>query len=71
MERTAPLVKPLDDVFNIGAAAGTPVDDADYQIPFPFEGTIAKITYKVDRPKLTPEEVEKLQAASLERQQAK
>jgi arylsulfatase len=71
MERTAPLVKPLDDVFNIGDAAGTPVDDRDYQIPFPFEGTITKITYKVDRPKLTPADVEKLKKASLETQQAK
>jgi arylsulfatase len=71
MDRTAPLVKPLDDVFNIGDAAGTPVDDADYQIPFPFEGTIDKITFKVDRPKLTSEEEAKLQSANLQREQAK
>jgi arylsulfatase len=71
MERTAPLVKPLDDIFNIADAAGTPVDDADYRIPFPFEGTITKITYKVDRPKLTPAEVERLKKASLEKEQAK
>ena len=71
MEHTAPLVKPLDDIFNIGDAAGTPVDDADYKIPFPFEGTISKITYKLDQPKLTPADVEKLKKASLEMQQAK
>jgi len=47
------------------------VDDHDYQIPFPFEGTITKIIYKVDRPKLTPADVERLKRASLERQQAK
>jgi arylsulfatase len=71
IEHTNPLSKPLDTVFNIGDAAGTPVDDHDYQIPFPFEGTINKITYKVDRPKLTPADVERLKRASLERQEAK
>jgi len=39
----------------------TPVDDADYKIPFPFEGTINNTTYKVDRPKLTPEQEKELQ----------
>jgi arylsulfatase len=71
IEHTNPLGKPLDTVFNIGDAAGTPVDDHDYQIPFPFEGTITKITYKVDRPKLTPADVERLKRASLEREKAK
>ena len=71
IEHTNPLGKPLDTVFNIGVAAGTPVDDHDYQIPFPFEGTITKITYKVDRPKLTPADVERLKRASLEREKAK
>src|SRR5262252_214255 len=71
IEHTAPLSKPLDTVFNIGDATRTPVDDHDYQIPFPFEGTITKITYKVDRPKLTPADVERLKRASMERQQAK
>jgi len=71
MEHTAPLVKPLDDIFNIADAAGTPVDDADYKIPFPFEGTISKITYKLDQPKLTPADVERLKKASLEMQHAK
>jgi len=65
MEHTNPLSKPLDTVFNIGDAAGTPVDDRDYQIPFPFEGMITKITYKVDRPKLTPADVEQLKKASM------
>ncbi len=39
-----PLTKPLDTVFNIGEAAGTPLDDADYAIPFPFDGKIDKLT---------------------------
>ena len=60
MEVSAPLVKPLDSVFNIGAASGTPVDDKDYQVPFKFEGTINKLTYTLDRPELTPEDEKKL-----------
>ena len=52
MEFSAPLVKPLDSVFNIGAASGTPVDDKDYQVLFKFEGTIKRLTYTLDRPEL-------------------
>ena len=46
----------------------TPVDDADYKIPFPFEGTINNTTYKVDRPKLTPDQEKELQEAYLRQQ---
>jgi hypothetical protein len=64
LEHTVGFALPLDTVFNIGAAAGPPVDDKDYQIPFKFEGTISKLTYTLDRPKLTPEDVKKLEEAS-------
>ena len=63
IEHTLPLVKPLDTVFNIGAAAGTPVDDKDYEIPFTFTGKIDKLTITLEPPKLTPEDVKKLQEA--------
>jgi arylsulfatase len=66
LEYTEGMAMPLDTVFNIGAAAGTPVDDKDYQIPFKFEGAITKLTYVLDRPKLTPEDVKKLVAANLQ-----
>ena len=46
----------------------TPLDDADYKIPFPFEGTINNITYKVDRPKLTSEQEKELREAYLRQQ---
>ena len=71
IEHTIPLTKPLDTVVNIGAAAGTPVDDADYKIPFRFTGKINKLTVALDRPKLTPEDVKKLKEAELQKQQAK
>ena len=63
IEFTVPLTKPLDTVVNIGTAAGTPVDDADYRIPFKFNGTIAKLTILLEPPKLTPEDVQKLKTA--------
>jgi arylsulfatase A-like enzyme len=69
LEYTEGMALPLDTVFNIGAAAGTPVDDKDYQIPFKFEGAISKLTYVLDRPKLTPADVKKLQAANRQMQE--
>ena len=43
--------------------SGLPLDDRDYQIPFPFTGKINKLTIAVDQPKLTPEDVKKLKEA--------
>jgi arylsulfatase A-like enzyme len=64
MENSLPSTKPLDTVFNIGAASGTPVDDNDYQIPFTFTGKINKITYALDPPKLSPADIKKLEEAT-------
>ena len=69
LEYTEGIALPLDAVFNIGDAAGSPVDDQDYQIPSKFEGTISKLTYALDRPKLTPEDVKKLEEANRQMQQ--
>ena len=63
MEHTLPLTKPLDTIFNIGTAEGTPVEDKDYQIPFPFTGKIHKVTLTLEPPKLTPEDIKKLKEA--------
>ncbi len=63
LEATLPMVKPLDDTFNIGSAGAAPVDDNDYKIPFKFTGTINKVTIAVDPPKLTPADIQKLQGA--------
>jgi hypothetical protein len=54
MEHTIPLILQWDETFDVGADTGTPVDDKDYQVPFKFTGTLAKLTLKIDRPKLTP-----------------
>src|SRR5262249_2485858 len=63
MDRTIPLVLQWDENFDIGAGSGTPVAD-DYQVPFPFTGKLNKLTLKIDRPQLTPADVEKLKTAT-------
>jgi arylsulfatase len=71
MERTIPLMLPIDETFDIGSDTGTPVDDQDYQVPFAFTGTIDKLTIEVDRPKLTHENLQKLKDAEMQAQDAK
>ncbi len=63
LERTIPLILPIDETFNIGADTGTPVDDHDYQVPFKFTGKIIKLTIALDRPTLTPDDERKLKEA--------
>jgi hypothetical protein len=70
LERTLPLVKPLDQSFDIGLSGPTPVDDRDYKAPFNFTGKINKVTIALDPPKLTPDDVEKLKAAQRAAQDA-
>jgi hypothetical protein len=68
MEKTIPLMLPVDEGFDIGMDMGSPVDDQDYQPPFNFTGTIDKLTISVEPPKLTPDDIKKLKEA--ERKQA-
>jgi len=63
MERTLPMILQWDESFDIGSDTLTGVNDADYQPPFPFTGKLDKLSVKVDRPKLTPEDIQKLEAA--------
>ena len=63
MERTIPLILQWDETFDVGSDTGTPVDDRDYQVPFRFTGKLNKLTIKIDRPKLTPADIKKLEAA--------
>jgi hypothetical protein len=60
MERTLPVILQWDENLDIGFDTGTPVDDKDYQVPFKFTGKIIKITFTIDRPKLTREDEKKL-----------
>ncbi len=61
MEHTVPLIWQWDENFDIGADTGTPVDDQDYQVPFTFNGKLNKLTLTIDRPQLSPADIQKLQ----------
>lgn len=63
MEHTIPLILAWDENLDVGSDTGTPVDDRDYQVPFKFTGKIDRITLTIDRPKLTPEDEQKLMQA--------
>jgi arylsulfatase A-like enzyme len=63
MERTLPLILQWDEALDIGSDTLTGVNDQDYQSPFPFTGKIEKITLSIDRPTLTPQDIQKLEAA--------
>ncbi len=63
MEHTLPLILQWDESFDIGSDSGTPVDDQDYQCPFTFTGKLNKLTVKMDRPQLSPEDIRKLESA--------
>jgi len=63
VEHTVPLLMQWDENFDIGADTGTPVDDADYQVPFEFTGKLDKLTLLIDRPQLSPGDIEKLKQA--------
>jgi len=71
MERTVPLILPVDETFDIGSKTGTPVDDGDYQIPFTFTGKINKLAISVEPPKLTADDEKKLADAYRAAQDAK
>jgi arylsulfatase len=65
MERTIPLMFTIDETFDIGADTGSPIDDQDYQVPFNFTGKIDKLTIAVERPQLTPADIQKLKQAEI------
>jgi arylsulfatase A-like enzyme len=44
---TIPFLTVGDETFDVGADTRTPVDDADYQVPFAFNGTIDNVTFKL------------------------
>ena len=63
MEKTLPMILQWDESFDIGSDTLTGVNDADYQPPFPLTAKLHKLTVKMDRPQLTPEDIAKLEAA--------
>jgi arylsulfatase len=62
MEHTLPMILQWDESFDIGSDTLTGVNDADYKPPFPLTAKFNKLTIKVDRPKLSAEDIKKLEA---------
>jgi len=63
MEKSLPFILQWDENLDIGSDTGTPVNDKDYKVPFKFTGKLNKVTLTIDRPKLSPEDIKKLQGA--------
>ena len=63
MAHTIPFIMQWDENFDIGADTGTPVSE-DYQVPFKFTGTLDKLTLKIDRPRLSAADIERLKEAT-------
>ncbi len=59
MEHTIPLIMQWDENFDIGADTGTPVAE-DYQVPFRFTGKLVKLTLTIERPQLSPADIQRL-----------
>ncbi len=61
MEKTIPIILQWDESFDIGSDTITGVNDADYLPPFPLTAKFNKLTIKLDRPQLSPEDIKKLE----------
>jgi arylsulfatase len=67
ISKTIPMLMQWDESFDVGADTGSPVSDQDYKTPFRFNGEIHKLTLTIDRPKLSPADIEKLKTAMRQR----
>ena len=65
MPYTIPLIMQWDENFDIGGDTGTPVSN-DYQLPFRFTGKLGQLTLNIDRPKLSPADIQKLKEGQRE-----
>ena len=63
MPKTLPMILQWDESFDIGSDTLTGVNDADYKPPFALNAKLHKLTIQVDRPKLSPEDIKKFEAA--------
>ncbi|MGH9895621.1 MAG: arylsulfatase, partial [bacterium] len=50
---TVPALFNLGETFDVGVDTRSPVEDADYQVPFRFTGNIDKVTFKLGPTQLT------------------
>jgi arylsulfatase A-like enzyme len=60
---TIPFLMAIDETFDVGIDTRTSVDDKDYQVPFAFTGTLAKLTIKLGPDQLAEEDYRVIQEA--------
>ena len=60
LPHTQPMIWAWDETFDIGLDTGTSVDNTDYDVPFPFTGTIGKITFDLGETLMSPEAIKKM-----------
>ena len=56
------MILQWDESFDVGSDTLTGVNDADYQPPFALTAKLNKLTLNVNRPQLSPADIEKLKA---------
>jgi hypothetical protein len=64
VERTLPMRVSLDETFDVGEDAGTPVSE-DYHVPFEFKGTLNKLVVTLTDTKLSAEDEKAIAAAQV------
>ena len=64
MEHSIPFILQWDEALDIGSDTGTPVNDDDYSTPFVLTAKLNNITLNIDRPKLSPEDIKRLEEAT-------
>jgi arylsulfatase A-like enzyme len=62
MEHSIPFIMAIDETFDIGSDTRTGVDDS-YKLPFRFNGTINKLTFKLGEERLSAEDREVMKKA--------
>jgi arylsulfatase A-like enzyme len=62
IEHTIPLLMTIDETFDVGVDTRSPVDDS-YKVPFRFNGTINKLTFKLGPEQLSEEDRVKIERA--------
>ena len=58
---SVPFVFGVDESFDVGSDTGTSVEDKDYQPPFAFNGTLNKVTIKLEPVQMSPEDQKAVQ----------
>jgi arylsulfatase len=61
--KTIPFLLPADESFDVGIDTRTGVNDLDYKVPFRFNGTIDKLTFKLGPTQLAEDDRMKLRKA--------